>query len=261
MLRALTLTMVAIISLSAHAETKTTVIKHQLDREKFESVLITPANPPTEAMRAIVLVPNWMGIDDNNIAQAKRIAERGYVVLVADVYGAKVRPKDAGEAGAAAGKLKGGDRAPLRARMNQALALLKSESAARGIALKGTGAIGFCFGGTSVLELARSGTPLAGVVSFHGGLDTPNAGDAKNIKTKVLALHGADDPYVPRDQVQAFEDEMRAANVDWQLLSYGGAVHSFTDVEAKAKGEAEYNERVATRAYAAMDEFFREVMP
>ena len=93
-------------------------------------------------------------------------------------------------------------------------------------------AIGYCFGGTTVLELARSGADIAGVVSFHGGLSSPTPGDAKNIKAKVLALHGADDPYVPPTEVAAFEDEMRQGGVDWQLVAYGGAVHAFTDWSA-----------------------------
>ena len=90
-------------------------------------------------------------------------------------------------------------------------------------------AIGYCFGGTCVLELARSGADIAGVVSFHGGLDTPHPADAKNIKCKVLVLHGGDDPYVPAKDVDALEKEMRAGGVDWQLVVYGGAVHAFTN--------------------------------
>ena len=122
-------------------------------------------------------------------------------------------------------------------------------------------AIGYCFGGTTVLELARSGADIAGVVSFHGGLSSPTPGDAKNIKAKVLALHGADDPNVPPKEVAAFEDEMRQAGVDWQLVAYGGAVHSFTDWNAgndNAKGAA-YNERADRRSWEAMKQFFAEL--
>jgi len=259
-LRALTLTALSLISMTVNAQINTAIVKHKLAGTQFESILVSPDIASSAAMRAVVMVPNWMGMDKNNLEQAKLIAARGYVVLLADVYGSKVRPKDAAEAGAAAGKLKA-DRTQLRARVAQALNLLQSEAKSKGITLKGTGAIGFCFGGTSVLELARSGAELAGTVSFHGGLDTPTPNDAKNIQGKVLALHGADDPYVPREQVLAFEDEMRAGNVDWQLLSFGGAVHSFTDPSANAKGQADYNERVAMRAYAAMDAFFAETMP
>jgi dienelactone hydrolase len=122
-------------------------------------------------------------------------------------------------------------------------------------------AIGYCFGGTTVLELARSGAELAGVVSFHGGLSTPNPSDAKKIRAKVLALHGADDPNVPAKEVAAFEEELRQAGVDWQLIAYGGAVHAFTDWNAgndNSRGAA-YNERADRRSWEAMKQFFAEV--
>ena len=122
-------------------------------------------------------------------------------------------------------------------------------------------AIGYCFGGTAVLELARSGAPLTGVVTFHGGLDTPTPQDAKNIKAKVLVLHGADDPFVTPDQVAAFEKEMNDAKVDWQLIKYSGAVHAFAVPTAgndNSKGAA-YNERAARRAWQAMKDFFAEI--
>jgi len=121
--------------------------------------------------------------------------------------------------------------------------------------------IGFCFGGTTSLELARDGAPLVGVVSFHGGLATPTPADAKNIKGKVLALHGGDDPYVPAEEVAAFQKEMRDAGVDWQFVAYGGAVHSFTVPAAgndNSKGAA-YNARADARSWEAMKQFFAEV--
>ena len=112
-----------------------------------------------------------------------------------------------------------------------------------------------------MLELARSGADLAGVVSFHGNLDTPHPDDAKNIKAKVLVLTGADDPHVTPAQVAAFEDEMREAGVDWQLVSYGGAVHSFTNPASgndPTKGVA-YNEKADHRSWEAMKQFFAEI--
>ena len=131
---------------------------------------------------------------------------------------------------------------------------------------KHVAAMGYCFGGTTVLELARSGAPVAGTISFHGGLDTPTPQDAKNIKGKVLALTGADDPHVPGDQVLAFEKEMRDAKVDWQLIAYGGAVHAFAVPSAgndNSKGAA-YNAMVpilsvlqqAMKGLSSAGEFF-----
>jgi len=146
----------------------------------------------------------------------------------------------------------------MRARANAGLEVLKKHPLTD---VNRIAAIGYCFGGTVVLEMARSGAELAGVVSFHGGLSTPNPSDAKNIKGKVLVLHGADDPAVPPDQVIAFQDELRKAGVDWQMVSYGGAVHSFTNPEAgndPSRGAA-YNEKADKRSWEAMKTFFGEI--
>src|SRR3990167_4338315 len=114
-------------------------------------------------------------------------------------------------------------------------------------------------GGGAVLELARSGADLQGFVSFHGNLDTPNPADAQNIQAPVLVLHGADDPSVPPEQVEGFIAEMKAANTDWQLVSYGGAVHSFTNPQANTPGRNQYHPQVAARSYRAMNDLFDEV--
>ncbi|HEX9024338.1 MAG TPA: dienelactone hydrolase family protein [Geobacteraceae bacterium] len=122
-------------------------------------------------------------------------------------------------------------------------------------------AIGYCFGGTMALELARSGADLKGVVSFHGGLSTPDPADARNIRGKVLVLHGADDPMESPAEIAAFQEEMRRAGVDWQMVFYGGAVHAFSNPEAgKAgiKGVA-YNEAADRRSWLAMRDFFDEI--
>ena len=122
-------------------------------------------------------------------------------------------------------------------------------------------AMGFCFGGTTVLELARSGAPVIGTVTFHGGLSTPTPADAKNIKGKILALHGADDPFVKEAEVIDFQKEMRDAKLDWQFVSYGNAVHSFTNPGAgtdNSKGAA-YNHEADVRSWAAMRAFFDEI--
>ena len=119
---------------------------------------------------------------------------------------------------------------------------------------------GYCFGGKCALELARSGAPVKAVVSFHGSLATADTVGARNIQGCVLVLHGADDPYVKQDEVTRFMDEMRAANVDWQLVQYSGAVHSFTDDRAgsdNAKGAA-YNANADKRSWQAMKSFLAE---
>jgi dienelactone hydrolase len=179
------------------------------------------------------------------------------VVFMADMYGKAVRPKNADEAKAAATQVRG-DRPLMRKRAQAAVEVLKAQTAQVVLDVSKLGAIGFCFGGGAVLELARSGAELKGFVSFHGNLDTPNPSDAQNIKAPVLVLHGADDPAVPQEQVDGFIAEMKAAKADWQLVSYGGAVHSFTSPVANVPGRNEYHPVVAARAFKAMDDLFAE---
>jgi dienelactone hydrolase len=249
--------LVSLLAMTAIAKPMQKSVKYELEGTKFEGVLIYDDAVKTPRP-GLVLVPNWMGINELNLKQAAQIASKDYIIFVADMYGQTVRPKTMDEASKAAGALKG-DRKIMRARVNKALDVLKAEAKAAGLDAKKLGAIGFCFGGTTVIELARSGADVAGVVSFHGGLDaSPVPIDSKGIKAKVLALHGADDPFVPAADVKAFEDEMRKSKVDWQLVSYGNAVHSFTDVDANMVGQAQYNEKVAKRSYKAMADFFAE---
>lgn len=210
-----------------------------------------------ESRPGVVIVHDWMGVGDYVKMRAEQVAKLGYVAFVADIYGKGVRPGDAGGAQVLAGKFRS-DRALLRARASAAVKELKRHA---GVDTNRVGAMGYCFGGGTVLELARSGEDLAGVVSFHGNLDTPNPGDAKNIKGSVLVLHGADDPFVPAKDVQMFQEEMRKANVDWQFVAYGGAVHAFTQKGAGSdpgKGAA-YNQKADVRSFEAMVRFWGEV--
>lgn len=205
----------------------------------------------------ILVVHQWMGLTDYEKHRAEMLAQLGYVAFCADIYGKGVLPKNTQEAGAQAGKYKN-DRALLRARVNAGLAALRQQSL---VDQKHIAAIGYCFGGTTVIELARSGADVAGVVCFHGGLDSPTPADGKNIKCKVLVCHGADDPYSSAQDIAAFESEMRSAGVDWQLVKYGGAVHSFTQPAAgndNSKGAA-YNEKADKRSWEAMNQFLSEL--
>jgi dienelactone hydrolase len=206
---------------------------------------------------AVLIGPQWKGVSDYEKRRAEMLARLGYNVFVADVYGKGIRPATIPAAAAEAGKYKQ-DRSLLKARIRAAFDLLRQHELTDPAKVA---AIGYCFGGTTVLELARGGANLAGVVSFHGGLSTPNPAEANNIKGKILVLHGADDPNVPRPEVEAFENEMRQAKVDWQLVMYGGAVHGFTDWNAghdSSKGVA-YNENADRRSWAAMEQFLAEL--
>jgi len=205
---------------------------------------------------AVLIVHQWKGLGDYEKKRAGMLAQLGYAAFAVDIYGKGIRPKTPQDAGAEAGKYKS-DRALLRARVNAGLDTLRKRP---NVDSKRIAAIGYCFGGTTAIELARSGADIAGVVSFHGALDSPTPEDGKHIKCKVLALHGADDPFVPARDVAAFEDEMRGAGVDWQLIQYGGAVHSFTDwnADGSMKG-AKYDERTDKRSWEDMKQFFAEI--
>ncbi len=207
----------------------------------------------------LLVAPDWMGPSEFTTERARRLAALGYAVLVLDMYGPDARPHDAQAARRISERFKS-DRALTRARAAAALEVLRARPT---VDPRRLAAMGYCFGGMVVLELARSGAGLAGVASFHGELDTPEPGDAKNIRGKVLILHGADDPRVPPEQVAAFEREMRAARVDWQMNVYGNAVHSFTNPRAgsdPARGSA-YNAEADRRSWQALRDFLAELFP
>lgn len=232
-------------------------VVYQIDGQSYESRLAFDASHKGP-LPGLLMAPNWMGVSAGAEEIAKSVASKGYVVLIADLYGQSVRPSNGDEAGAAMMPLKN-DRALLNKRMQAAFEQLQGQTEAA-VDTSKLATFGFCFGGCCSLELARTGAPVKAAISFHGTLDTPNPADAKNIKGSVLVLHGASDPLVPKEQLPAFEDEMNAAGVDWQLLSYGGAVHSFTDPTAANPGRNEYHPQVAARSFAAMQLFFAETM-
>ena len=229
---------------------------YQIDGQPYEGCLAYDSSR-VDPLPGLLMAPNWMGISAGAEEIAKSVAEQGYVVLIADLYGKSIRPSNADEAGAAMMPLKN-DRPLLRKRMWAAYDLLKNQEQAKVDGSK-LATFGFCFGGCCSLELARGGAPLEAAVSFHDTLDTPNPVDAQSIKGSVLVLHGASDPLVPRDQLPAFEEEMNAAGVDWQLTSYGGAVHSFTDPHANVPGKMMYDAKTASRAFTAMHNLLDEV--
>ena len=206
----------------------------------------------------VLVVHQWLGLTDYEKHRAEMLAQLGYVAFCADIYGKGIRPKNVAEAGALVGKFENeSGRTLLRARVNAGLDKLKKNEM---VDTNRVAAIGYCFGGTTVIELALSGADLNGVVSFHGGLDAPNPADARNIKCKVLALAGADDPFQKPEELTAFENEMRDAKVDWQITFYGGAVHAFTQPNPGfVNPGAKYNEKADKRSWQAMKDFFAEI--
>lgn len=225
----------------------------------FEGFLAMPSTVSKRGLPGVLIVHNWMGVSDETKSKARSLAQLGYIAFAAVVYGKGVRPKNADEASKLASKFRDGDRTAFRKNLQ---AGLKALSAVPGVDPARLGAMGYCFGGTGAIELGRSGAALKGIVSFHGGLDSPIPADGKNIKAKVLALHGADDPYVPAKNLAAFEDEMRSNKIDWQLVKYGNAVHSFTEKGAgndNSKGAA-YNADADRRSWAEMERFWKETL-
>ena len=206
----------------------------------------------------VLVIHEWTGVGDYEKKRAEQLAALGYLAFVADIYGKGVRPATPELAAKEAAKYRGADRTLIRARAAAGLDKLASFEQ---VDPERLAVIGYCFGGTAALELARSGARQLGTVSFHGGLDTPVPADALKIRGKILALHGADDPHVPAAQVAAFQQEMRFAKVDWQMNYYGGAVHSFSNPKSgndPAKGVA-YNEKADRRSWEAMKQFFVEI--
>jgi dienelactone hydrolase len=206
----------------------------------------------------VLVVPEWWGLNDYPMRRAKMLAQLGYVAMAVDIYGAGKTTADPKQAGEWVEALETGDRAELRTRVAAALARLKSDPR---VDPGKTAAIGYCFGGSTVLELARSGAEVNGVVSFHGHYDTGAPAGPGQVKARILACHGADDPFQSPAQIQAFEDEMRKARADWQLNVYGGAKHSFTNPDAgKYHVPAlAYNKEADHRSWQAMQDFFKEI--
>ncbi len=241
---------------AARAELVTRSVEYRQGDAVLEGYLAYDGSGPAKKP-GIVIYHQWMGLTGYERMRAEQLARLGYVAFAADLYGKGVRPATPKDAGAESGKYRA-DRALLRARAQAALATLRQQPV---VDPSKVAAIGYCFGGTGVLELARSGADVKGVVSFHGGLDSPNPGDGKSIKAKVLILHGADDPYSPKADIEALTKELEDGGVDYYMVFYGHAVHSFTQPLAgndPSKGAA-YNARADTRSWVAMKDFLKEI--
>jgi dienelactone hydrolase len=247
---------IAAVGQPAFAKMVSKPVDWTLDGTSFHSFLVYD-----DAGRAkrpgLVMVPNWYGVTDIAIKKAEMIAGKDYVILLTDMYGSTIRPKNDQEAQAAVTPLFK-DRALLRKRVDYAFDQLKSKAADAPIDLNRLAAIGFCFGGGSVLDLARSGADVKAVVSFHGTLGADDPALAKNIKARVLAMNGADD-VATMPQAPAFIDEMKASPADWRFSVIGHAVHCFTETEATAAtGNCRYDAKASAESYALMRAWLAE---
>ncbi len=233
-------------------------VMYQDDETDLQGFIAAPADTSIKRP-GVLVVHQWMGLTDYEQRRCRMLAQLGYVAFALDIYGQGVRPTTMEAAAGQAGIYKG-DRDLYRQRLALGLEQLRSQP---GVDPNRIAAIGYCFGGTGVLELARSGADVDGVVSFHGGLGTPTPADAENITAKVLACHGVDDPFVPAEEVVEFVKEMNDADVDYQFISYSNTVHSFTQPSAgddPSKGFS-YNPTSDARSWAAMQVFFKELFP
>jgi dienelactone hydrolase len=235
------------------AEVTTEPIPYTHDNVALQGYL---AVPDGEARGAVLVVHEWWGLNDYAKRRARMLAELGYVAFAVDMYGKGKVTDSVEQAGKWSGEI-AGDRAHYRARVLAGLG-----------AFKGTGkvtegmkvaAIGYCFGGTTVTELAYSGADLVGVVSFHGNPKPPLEDDT--IHAAILFCHGDADPLVPDDVLNAATDGLDAKGVDWQLIRYSGAKHAFSNPKADSYGlpPVGYNEKADKRAWTHMRVFFDEL--
>lgn len=250
------MTLMLFLATAVPAEIVTETVEYKHGDVVLEGFLAYD-NATTAKRPGVLVVHEWTGINDYAKSRCRQLAEMGYVAFAVDMYGKGIRPQTNEEASKQA-TIYRSDRQLMRDRITAGLNVLMNNELCDNSRIA---AIGYCFGGGTVLELARSGAEVAGVVSFHGNLDTPDPAVAKNIRCKILVCHGADDPHVPSTQVNAFMDEMRAANVDYQFIAYSKAVHSFTNPGAgddNSKGAA-YNADADRRSWRHMQDFFAEI--
>lgn len=240
----------------AAAAVESKEVTYKIGDKEFKGIVVR--DTAVSAQRpGVLVVPEWWGVNDYVKHRATMLADMGYIAFVADMYGGGQNTKDPGQAGKWAGEVKG-NRNLMRQRAMAALDQLKAQP---GVDQNKLAAIGYCFGGTTVLEMARADAPVKGVVSFHGGVEPGNAPTAPQIHAKVLVLHGAADPTMPPTAVPNLEKELTQAKADWYLVAYGGAVHAFTNPEAgndPTKATA-YNAEADRRSWQAMKDFFAEI--
>lgn len=247
------LTLMIFTAMTINAQLKP--IAYNEGTQKLKGFAIIPAKP-AKAKTGILILPAWKGIDGHSKQVAHELSQLGYYTFIADIYGEGNYPANTQEAGKLSGYYKNNPeeyQRRIKLALNQ---LVKAGADAEQIVV-----IGYCFGGTGALEAARAALPVKAVVSFHGGLGKDAARKTSAITAKILVLHGADDPYVPQKDIEAFQNEMRAAGADWQMIYYANAVHAFTEKEAgndNSKGAA-YNEKADKRSWQHFLQFLKEI--
>ncbi|MCR6655453.1 MAG: dienelactone hydrolase family protein [Opitutus sp.] len=249
------------LAASAHAKIVTQSVAYEHDGVKLKGYLAYDDSKVTKSSKApgVLVIPEWWGLNDYPKSRAEQLAKLGYVAFAADMYGADVVTLDPKKAGELAGQFYG---KPLMAeRAKAGLDQLKKHELVDADRLA---AIGYCFGGSTVQALAFSGAPLAGVVSFHGGLLPVPADAGTKVKAKLLICHGGADGFISKEEFDAFTKGVEAAKLDYVFVTYAGAVHAFTnpkaDDVAKATGlPIAYNAAADARSWKHMQAFFDEI--
>ncbi len=232
-------------------------IKYAVSGLEFQSELIhdETAKRPRPLL---VMAPNWAGVTPRAIETGRELAAQGYVVLVADMHGLARRPTGQENPMEFLQPLIK-DPAATRARINAALDTLTKSASEAGIGNPNLrAAIGYCFGGANVIDLARSGADVAAVVSMHGNLKSPMEAGQGQVKASILVVHGAADPIAPKGDRDAFEAEMTAAGANWTMLAFGGVVHSFTDPTANRPPSSQFSSQASRYGYSLAHTFIAD---
>lgn len=228
-------------------------IAHEAGSVQASGALVWSDSAPSDAPLLLV-APNWLGVTDGAIAQGAKIAGDRFVVFVADMFGGGLTATGPQDAAPLADALRH-DWQERRRRISAAYQAMLSAAAAEGFTSRRTAAIGFCFGGGNVLELARAGTPAKAVISLHGDLGTHQVAAPGCISASLLILHGSADPVAPKSQRDAFEAEMEAAGATWSMLTFGGVLHSFAEEGPPVPGVAEFDPRAARLSFQLIEHF------
>jgi dienelactone hydrolase len=235
---------ILVVSTAAIAGGK--AIPYEVDGKPYEGYFISPS--PKAPL--ILLIHDWDGLTDYEVKRAGMLADMGYAVFAADLFGAGVRPTEVTDKRQHTGELYK-DRKKMRSLIQGALDTAKS----KGADVHNTVAMGYCFGGAAVLEFARSGADLKGFVTFHGGLSTPKGQDYSRTKGKVLILHGTADTNITMDQFAKLASELEAKGISHEMITYSGAPHAFT-----VFGSSRYREDADKKSWKRFTEFLDEIL-
>jgi len=231
-------------------------VTYELAGRKYVGALVYD-DTVTKPRPALLMCPNWMGMRQAAIDRAALLAQDRYVVFAVDMYGEGIRPNDFAEAAALANPLRD-DPAQARRRVRAAYDTFLSLARQRGLINDQRAAVGFCFGGGNVLELARDGADVAAVVAIHSDLKTNAAAKPGDIKAALLVIHGTPDPVVPKADRDAFEAEMDAAGAKWQMLLFSGILHAYTDEDSNVPGVAIHDANATRQTYALTHGFIAD---